>query len=146
MSVHTSEGFVTAGHKLVFLANFKILQQFPETDCLILPDFSPDSVKGLFRVMYDPSHRFYLCLWCILKFETVVWIWDYKSTNKWRVYRTSWECKHIQWVSLQVDHDDSLQPAEFVVSSDRSSYSDSVLLLVRQGNFFRFWAFMPILQ
>ena len=31
------------------------------------------------------------------------------------------------------------------ISSDRSSYSDSVLLLVRgKGNFFRFWAFMPI--
>ena len=69
MSVHTSEGFVTAGHKLVFLANFKILQQFQETDCLILPDFSPDSVKNLLEVMYDPSHRLYLCVWCKLNYK-----------------------------------------------------------------------------
>ena len=61
ISVHTSQGFATAGHKLVFLTNFSILQQFPQTDCLILPDYSPNAVRNLFSVMYGPTHRY-----CIL--------------------------------------------------------------------------------
>ena len=54
---------------------------------------------------------------------------------------SSWSY-HLQ---LMVRHFHWAQWHSFtVVSSDRSSYSESVLLLVRKGNFFRFWAFLPI--
>ena len=36
---------MTAAHKLVLLTDFKILQEFPDTDCLILPDFDEDTVR-----------------------------------------------------------------------------------------------------
>ena len=49
LAVHTKQGFVTAAHKLVLLTNFKILQEFPNTDCLILPDFSEDTIKNSFH-------------------------------------------------------------------------------------------------
>ena len=62
MSVYTADGFATAGHRLVFLTNFEILQKFPDTDSVILPDFSSAAVRALFTVMYDTSHRYkYIC-------------------------------------------------------------------------------------
>ena len=57
LALYNKKGFVTAAHKLVLLTNFEILQNFPETDCLILPEFSEDAIRHLFTVIYDPSHR-----------------------------------------------------------------------------------------
>ena len=49
---------MTAAHKLVLLTNFKILQEFPDTDCLILPDFDEDTVNNLFQILYGFTHRY----------------------------------------------------------------------------------------
>ena len=57
MEVYTTKGLASAGHKAIFWANFDIVQQFPMTDCIILPDFSPEAVRGLFQLVYDPNHR-----------------------------------------------------------------------------------------
>ena len=57
IEVYTKEGLSSAGHKLVFGANFDIIRQFPLTDCIILPDFSPEAVRSLFQLVYDPNHR-----------------------------------------------------------------------------------------
>ena len=38
LALYNKKGFVTADHKLVLLTNFELLQNFPETDCLILPE------------------------------------------------------------------------------------------------------------
>ena len=57
LAIHTEKGFVTAGHKLVLLTNFKILQELPDTDCLILPDFDEDTIENLFKILYGSTHR-----------------------------------------------------------------------------------------
>ena len=57
LEIHTDKGLISAGHKMVFHAKFSSLQQFPKTDCLILPDFSQKAIKNLFALLYCPSHR-----------------------------------------------------------------------------------------
>ena len=44
--------------------------KFPQTDCLILPDYSPNAVRNLFSVMYGPTHRYciYTCM-CVVQIK-----------------------------------------------------------------------------
>ena len=77
----------------------------------------------------------------------------HKYTNKQiHKYSTSRSARKIQHVLYFWKEDFSRISSEsrpvvqglvlYIISSDRSSYSDSVLLLVRGGNFVRFWAFL----
>ena len=59
LAVYTEQGFATAVHRLVMLTNFSVLQEFPDTDCLILPDFNETTIKALLEILYDPSHRYF---------------------------------------------------------------------------------------
>jgi len=67
--------------------------------------------------------------------QDTTWIYNIcvhvKVVNMWKT------CVNREFLVIQYEHFS-------IFSSDRSSYSDSVLLLVMAGNFFRFWAFLPI--
>ena len=57
MNVFNGDGPTTGVHRVVFTMFFDILQELPEVDGLILPEFSERAIRNLFTLMYDPGHR-----------------------------------------------------------------------------------------
>ena len=54
--VYTSDGLASGCHKLVWMAFFTILKEVPQTDCIILPDYSEATIGCLFSLIYGEEN------------------------------------------------------------------------------------------